>query len=154
MLCPGVAGEEVDFLTLSQITLHCYALDCASHFLFNPGGIRSLDNPEHMKYMEELSYHDSLRRKTLRSETLTCADLVPERLIEYYCPMLNRIFMFFSPKSTPLSKGYVFQRAEDSQPHDSSLMHKMQMKSSSMQTIQMAAEAMDHMVGHPLSVTL
>lgn len=58
--------------------------------------------------------------------------------------------MFFSPKSTPLSKEYVLQRAQNTQPHESSLMHKMQSKSSSMQTIQMAAEAMDHMVRHLL----
>lgn len=45
-----------------KVTLHCYALDCASHFLFNPVGTNTLDNPEDLKLMQELSYHDSLKR--------------------------------------------------------------------------------------------
>lgn len=54
--------------------------------------------------------------------------------------------MFFSPKLTPLSKDFVLSRARYSRPEDSSLLHKMQTKSAELQTIQMAAEAMDHMV--------
>jgi hypothetical protein len=46
-----------------KVTLHCYALDCASHFLFNPGGTNTLIDSNDFVLMKELSYHDSLKRK-------------------------------------------------------------------------------------------
>lgn len=57
--------KRINQLMRYQVTLHCYALDCASHFLLNPGGTDTLNNPEDLKLMQELSYHDSLRRKTI-----------------------------------------------------------------------------------------
>lgn len=48
-----------------KVLLHCYALDCASHFLFNPGGTNSLNDQTDLNLMKELSYHDSLRRKMI-----------------------------------------------------------------------------------------
>jgi hypothetical protein len=50
-------------LTEAQVTLHCYALDCASHFLFSPGGTDTLNNPDDLILMQELSYDNSLKRK-------------------------------------------------------------------------------------------
>lgn len=47
-----------------KVLLHCYALDCASHFLLNPGGTDTLNNQEDFKLMEELSYHDSIKRES------------------------------------------------------------------------------------------
>lgn len=45
------------------VLLHCYALDGVTHFLFSPGGLRSLEMPEDFSLMEELSYHSSLQSK-------------------------------------------------------------------------------------------
>jgi len=56
-------------LLICQVTLHCYALDCASHFLFTPGGTDTLNNPDDKILMEELSYDDSLKRKPFQSPT-------------------------------------------------------------------------------------
>ena len=47
------------------VLLHCYALDCVTHFLFSPGGLRSLETPQDKAVMEELSYHNSLQSKPL-----------------------------------------------------------------------------------------
>lgn len=111
------------------VTLHCYALDGASHFLFNPGGTRSLDNPEDLKYMQELSYHDSIK----------------QRYIQHYWPLLDRLITFFEHKVTPLCKTLVLNRAQSRKPAECSLISKLQSKSASLTTVQMAAECMDHL---------
>ena len=41
--------------------LHCYALDCVTHFIFSPGGLKSLDSARDLDLMEELTYHQSLQ---------------------------------------------------------------------------------------------
>ncbi|EXJ93260.1 hypothetical protein A1O1_01651 [Capronia coronata CBS 617.96] len=112
------------------VILHCYALDCASHFLFNPGGTDTLNNPSELPLMKELSYHDSIK----------------QRLVQHYWPRLNNVLKkIFSPKSVPRSKDYVLSRASTTNESETSLIHKLQSKSSSLSTIQMAAECMDHM---------
>lgn len=45
------------------VLLHCYALDCVTHFMFSPGGLRSLNTAEDFALMEELTYHHSLQSK-------------------------------------------------------------------------------------------
>lgn len=44
-----------------QVLLHCYALDCVTHFMFSPGGLKSLDNQRDFELMQELTYHHSLQ---------------------------------------------------------------------------------------------
>lgn len=127
------------------MTLHCYALDCASHFLFNPGGTDSLNNPEDLKLMQELSYHDSIKRKMTTPSRHLVLTGNAERWVQYYWPLLDKINTFFSPKAIPLSKNYVLDRAQNSKPQESSLLYKLQSKSSDLMTIQTAAECMDHM---------
>lgn len=114
-----------------KVTLHCYALDCASHFLFNPGGINSLNDANDKRLMRELSYHDSLR----------------QRLVEHYWPKLNRIACVFSPKTITLSKQWVLENAQSRNANSASLIQKLQLdnKGASLTTIQSAAECMDHM---------
>jgi cytochrome P450 len=68
-----------------------------------------------------------------------------ERWIQYYWPLLDKINTFFSPKSTPLSKTYVLDRAQHTKPQESSLLHRLQAKSSQLSVVQVAAECMDHM---------
>jgi hypothetical protein len=55
--------KKSTLLTGYKVLLHCYALDCASHFLLNPGGTDTLNDSEDFKLMQELSYHDSLKRE-------------------------------------------------------------------------------------------
>jgi cytochrome P450 len=124
--CQASVGSYLDV----YVTLHCYALDGASHFLFNPGGTDSLNDPEDLKLMRELSYHDSLR----------------QRYIKHYLPALNRLMMaIFKPKSVPLSEAYVRERATAPNAAETSLIQKLQSKSTALTSIQMAAECMDHM---------
>ncbi|CAL5869093.1 uncharacterized protein PFLUO_LOCUS3321 [Penicillium psychrofluorescens] len=123
--CEASMGGYLDV----YVTLHCYALDCASHFLFNPGGTNSLIDSKDFVLMKELSYHDSLK----------------QRLIQHYWPTLNKLITLYKPKSTPLAKDFVLNRTLDSEPHESSLVHKLRSKSDYLQPIQMAAESMDHM---------
>lgn len=123
--CKASAGSYLDV----YVTLHCYALDCASHFLFNPGGLNTLNNAKDFQLMQELTYHDSLA----------------QRCLQLHYPTLSSMIQIFQPKSTPLSKAYVLRQAESKASVETSLMHKLQSKSSSLATIQMAAECMDHM---------
>lgn len=119
-------GSHLDI----YVILHCYALDCASHFLFSPNGTNTLNDPADLPLMQELSYHDSLK----------------QRVVQHYWPLLDKVLTIFSPKSTPRSKEYVLGRANSStNPSGASLMAKLQSQSSSITPIQMAAECMDHM---------
>lgn len=68
-----------------------------------------------------------------------------ERWIQYYWPLLDKVNTFFGPKSIPLSKDYVLDRAENTNPEQSSLLHKLRSKSSQLSVVQIAAECMDHM---------
>lgn len=125
---PSSSGRSTN---AHKVTLHCYALDCASHFIFNPGGINSLNDANDKRLMQELSYHDSLRA----------------RLVEHYWPKFNSIACVFSPKVTLLSKQWVLENAQSSKANSASLLQKLQLenKGASLTTIQSAAECMDHM---------
>ncbi|KAB8235121.1 cytochrome P450 [Aspergillus alliaceus] len=123
--CKASLGSYLDV----YITLHCYALDCASLFLFNPGGTDTLNNPEDFVLMQELSYDNRLKL----------------RWLEYYSPKLASFIHCFRKKSRSLSKDYVLAQSQQTKHKESSLIHRLQSNSSSLQTIQMAAECMDHM---------
>lgn len=53
--------------SINQSLLHCYALDCVTHFMFSPGGLKSLDSPQDYEIMHELTYHQSLQSEYLIS---------------------------------------------------------------------------------------
>lgn len=61
-------SKRSTLLSGHKVLLHCYALDCASHFLLNPGGTDTLNKQEDFKLMEELSYHDSIKRESSLAE--------------------------------------------------------------------------------------
>lgn len=48
---------------LTQVLLHCYAVDCVTHFMFSPGGLKSLNVEKDFEIMQELTYHQSLQSK-------------------------------------------------------------------------------------------
>lgn len=64
--CTSTSDGEVD----AYVQLHCFALDGASQFLLHPNGTRSLSDPHDLEMMEELTYHDSLKRKYWRPQSV------------------------------------------------------------------------------------
>lgn len=92
-------------LTRRKVILHCYALDCASHFLFNPGGSNTLNDPEDFKMMKELSYHDSLKRKRPLRLSLISTDNIPFRKVDrILLAHAQQICHAFHPKVDALVK--------------------------------------------------
>ncbi|KAF5879661.1 putative benzoate 4-monooxygenase cytochrome p450 protein [Botrytis fragariae] len=49
---------------------HCFALDCASHFLLGKMGIKSIEEKTGMEIMEEMTYHSSLKKTQIAAEIL------------------------------------------------------------------------------------
>ncbi|KAJ5758159.1 uncharacterized protein N7511_006853 [Penicillium nucicola] len=124
--CTEADQRSVDVYSL----LHCYALDCVTHFMFSPGGLKSLDNPKDYEIMHELTYHQSLQKN----------------LLEYYLPSLSPYFpKFLHARSAPKANAYVQKRASlsDHDPH--TLIEKLTRKESNLTTMQAAAECKDHM---------
>ncbi|KAK5788606.1 hypothetical protein VI817_009564 [Penicillium citrinum] len=124
--CSASAGTYLDTYTV----LHCYALDCASHALFNPSGTRSLDGKDDYKLMEDLSYDNRLQ----------------SRLVQHHWPVLASIRSCLTPKPMmSLSHSFVLNRVTSSKTEESALLHKLRSKSNDIEEIQMAAECMDHL---------
>ncbi|RDW79808.1 hypothetical protein BP6252_04446 [Coleophoma cylindrospora] len=124
--CRNSAGMSTD----AYVSLHCYALDCATHHLFHPHGTHSLEREEDLRLMKELSYHNSLQRY----------------LCQYYFPDIWNFFMKFSkPKRSPDSNDYVLKTNEQSDLGECTLLHKLQASKDFFQKTEMAAECMDHM---------
>ncbi|KAJ5090698.1 hypothetical protein N7532_009382 [Penicillium argentinense] len=124
--CLKSTGSYLDTYTV----LHCYALDCASHALFNPAGTKSLDEKEDYVLMEDLSYDNRLR----------------SRLVQHHWPALASIRYCFTPKPMmSLSHKFVLDRVSHSKTEDSSLLYKLRSKSENLEKVQMAAECMDHL---------
>ncbi|KAJ6082696.1 hypothetical protein N7499_007570 [Penicillium canescens] len=124
--CVEAGQKSVDVYSL----LHCYALDCVTHFMFSPGGLKSLNDPQDYEIMHELTYHQSLQKN----------------LLEYYLPTLAPYFpTLLHPRSAPKANKYV-QESAALQTHDPhSLMEKLKRKESNLHLMQAAAECKDHM---------
>ncbi|CAG7925033.1 unnamed protein product [Penicillium olsonii] len=124
--CAEAGRQSVDVYSL----LHCYALDCVTHFMFSPGGLKSLDNAKDYEIMHELTYHQSLQKN----------------LLEYYLPALAPYFpKFLHARSAPKANQYVVDMAAQTELDNHSLMEKLKRKESSLELIQAAAECKDHM---------
>ncbi|TVY39378.1 putative sterigmatocystin biosynthesis P450 monooxygenase [Lachnellula occidentalis] len=111
------------------VTLHCYALDCASHFLFSPMGTDTLNNPDDMVLIQELTYNNSLK----------------QRWLEYYAPTLSALMFSLRGRNATISKDYVIKQSQQTTPNEATLISRLQSRSDTLQNIQMAAECMDHM---------
>ncbi|PSK34958.1 hypothetical protein B9Z65_1541 [Elsinoe australis] len=122
--CKASVGGSLD----AYMAFHCYAIDGVSHLLFHPGGTDSLGDPKHLEYVEELTYYDNLRR----------------RLIEMYLPWLDRALNWLYPSTLMLSQHFVLDQAKISNVSPAAVLHRLE-KSSDLQSIQSAAECMDHM---------
>ena len=66
-------------------------------------------------------------------------------MIEYYFPWLTEL-SFFQRKPATLSEAYVLDQAASPQANKTSVVHRLQSHASTLTTIDMAAECMDHLV--------
>ncbi|KAJ5893360.1 hypothetical protein N7495_005051 [Penicillium taxi] len=124
--CDGPNKKSVDVYVL----LHCYALDCITHFIFSPGGLNSLDNTKDFELMKELTYHQSLH----------------ESLLAYYLPLLEPYFPSSSNAcSTPQANQYALDMVNKSNLDDFTLLEKLNRKDTGLDSLQAAAECKDHM---------
>ncbi|KAJ5679171.1 Cytochrome P450 [Penicillium macrosclerotiorum] len=113
-----------------QVLLHCYALDCVSHFMFSPGGLRSLNLRRDFEIMEELTYHQSLQKS----------------LLSYYLPSVEPYFpKFLHPRSAPKTNQFVLDMAARKELEKHTLLEKLKRQESGLDVIQAAAECKDHM---------
>ncbi|KAG0153318.1 Cytochrome P450 [Penicillium digitatum] len=124
--CVEAGQKSVDVYSL----LHCYALDCVTHFMFSPGGLRSLEVAKDFDIMHELTYHQSLQKN----------------LLEYYLPELAPYFpKFLHARSAPKANRYVIDMARQVGLDGHSLMEKLKRQESNLEVMQAAAECNDHM---------
>ncbi|KAJ5106319.1 Cytochrome P450 [Penicillium angulare] len=126
--CAAAGKKSVDVYVL----LHCYAVDCVTHFMFSPGGLKSLNISEDFEIMQELTYHQSLQKS----------------LLEYYLPSLSPYFPnFLHPRSAPKTNQYVLDMVNQTAPglESFTLLEKLKRKETGLQLLQAAAECKDHM---------
>jgi len=60
--CTEKPGAGVDV----YIYLHCYAIDCITHHLFDPHGMHSLTKASDLETVKALTYHDSIKSYYLK----------------------------------------------------------------------------------------
>ncbi|KAJ5121867.1 hypothetical protein N7526_008804, partial [Penicillium atrosanguineum] len=124
--CTEAGKKSVDVYVL----LHCYALDCVTHFMFSPGGLKSLNVQKDFDIMQELTYHQSLQKN----------------LLEYYLPTLAPYFpSILHPRASPQTNQYVQEMVSQPNVEDHTLVEKLNRKESNLELIQAAAECKDHM---------
>ncbi|EKV11269.1 hypothetical protein PDIG_51050 [Penicillium digitatum PHI26] len=142
--CVEAGQKSVDVYSL----LHCYALDCVTHFMFSPGGLRSLEVAKDFDIMHELTYHQSLQSMPyfLFSTTALETKREAENLLEYYLPELAPYFpKFLHARSAPKANRYVIDMARQVGLDGHSLMEKLKRQESNLEVMQAAAECNDHM---------
>ncbi|KAF7921265.1 uncharacterized protein EAE98_008691 [Botrytis deweyae] len=109
---------------------HCFALDCASHFLLGKAGIKSIEEKAGMEIMEEMTYHSSLKNQ----------------LLTLYLQPLSTLFLsLFPQRSTPLTNTYILSSCIHLTQEPHSLLHALQHASPSLSETQIAAEILDHL---------
>ncbi|KAJ5763579.1 hypothetical protein N7533_002260 [Penicillium manginii] len=124
--CADAGKTSVDVYVL----LHCYALDCVTHFMFSPGGLKSLNVKKDFEIMQELTYHQSLQKS----------------LLAYYLPGLEPYFpKILHPRSAPKANQYVLDMTDQIELDGHSLLEKLKREESNLKPMQAAAECKDHM---------
>ncbi|TGO69107.1 hypothetical protein BOTNAR_0015g00210 [Botryotinia narcissicola] len=109
---------------------HCFALDCASHFLLGKMGTKSIEEKAGMEIMEEMTYHSSLKNQLL---TL------------YLQPLSTFFLSLFSQLSTPLTNTYILSSFLHPTQEPQSLLHTLQHALPPFSETQNAAEILDHL---------
>ncbi|KAJ4224701.1 hypothetical protein NW759_005416 [Fusarium solani] len=115
-------------------TLHAYACDCVTHQLFHPYGSNCLQNQDDEEMMHQVAADDSLKN----------------RLVQHYSPTLHRVVSnvlasFAKPRSIPLADNFVIENAKEDGAADFTVLNRLKEKNSVLETIDMAAECLDHM---------
>ncbi|KAH7258133.1 cytochrome P450 [Fusarium solani] len=116
------------------VTLHAYACDCVTHQLFHPYGSNCLQNQDDEEMMHQVAADDSLKN----------------RLVQHYSPTLHRVVSnvlasFAKPRSIPLADNFVIENAKEDGAADFTVLNRLKEKNSVLETIDMAAECLDHM---------
>ncbi|TEY51929.1 hypothetical protein BOTCAL_0263g00040 [Botryotinia calthae] len=124
-----VEGSENGVIDVYRYA-HCFALDCASHFLLGKAGIKSIEEKSGMEIMEEMTYHSSLKNQLL---TL------------YLQPLSTFFLSLFPQRSTPLTNSYILSSCLPPTQEPQSLLHALQHASPSLSEPQIAAEILDHL---------
>ncbi|KAH9922031.1 cytochrome P450 [Amylocystis lapponica] len=127
--------EEAAASVNVYLYLHCYALDCITHHLFHPYGLKSLTESSDLATMKELSYQDSLRSS----------------YILYYFPSLPPIAKRLILRgrrysSKGLMSSYILRSVRRADVASDSVLHKLQMHKGQLGELAMASECMDHAV--------
>ncbi|KAM0349329.1 hypothetical protein ACHAPU_003738 [Fusarium lateritium] len=117
-----------------QIALHAYACDCVTHQLFHPYGSNCLQNKDDEEMMHQVAADDSLQN----------------RLVQYYSPVLHSLgakvlASFAKPRSIPLADNFVIENAGENGAAAFTVLNRLKEKGSVLDTIDMAAECLDHM---------
>ncbi|KAH7243284.1 cytochrome P450 [Fusarium redolens] len=115
---------------LTKPALHAYACDCVTHQLFHPYGSNCLQNKDDEEMMHQVAADDSLQSK------LT--------------PILHRLgssilTSFAKPRLIPLADNFVIENAKENGAADFTVLNRLKEKDSVLDTIDMAAECLDHM---------
>ncbi|GLI78457.1 hypothetical protein PoHVEF18_006772 [Penicillium ochrochloron] len=127
--CVEAGKKSVDVYE-PQVLLHCYAVDCVTHFMFSPGGLKSLNVEKDFEIMEELTYHQSLQKS----------------LLAYYLPSWEPYFpTFLHPRSAPKTNKFVLDMTAQGHVEEYTLVEKLRRKESGLELLQVAAECKDHM---------
>lgn len=79
-----------------------------------------------------------------------CADLVKDRLVEFYNPLLHKVigkvlYLFAKPRETPLADDFVLSASGGESPAVFTLLSRMREKQHDMEQLDIAAESLDHM---------
>ncbi|KAB5558443.1 cytochrome P450 [Coniochaeta sp. 2T2.1] len=133
-ICAQSVGGSLDLF----IFLHSYAFDCITHHLFHPYGANSLAVKSDESIMKEIAFDDSLQN----------------RLIQYYSPALHKLvakalYLFAKPRETPLADRFVLQASAQQDVAPFTLVSRLHEKESSssagLDSLDVAAECLDHM---------
>ncbi|KAL6913163.1 hypothetical protein FSST1_010923 [Fusarium sambucinum] len=114
--------------------LHSYACDCVTHQLFHPYGSNCLQDKEDEEMMHQVAADDSLQN----------------RLVQYYSPVVyslgSKILASFAkPRSIPLADNFVIENAQQNGAANFTVLNRLKEKDSILDTMDMAAECLDHM---------
>ncbi|ODA81557.1 hypothetical protein RJ55_00057 [Drechmeria coniospora] len=122
-------------LTFEQMALHSYACDCVTRHLFHPNGTDCLGKKSDEDMMHQVVDDDSMQN----------------RLISHYFPTLHKLLarvlaVFVKPREVPLADNYVLETSRRTDASNFTLRCRMEGKADELDSVDMAAECLDHMV--------
>lgn len=127
------------------MSLHGYALDCATHILFHPYGTHAIENKEDFKLVQELSFHNSLQSMhAILISTATNVSVVFLSLY-YFERLVNLLLKIIKTRPAPLSREYVFKACKGPEPSETTVVYRLRNSKGAFTPGQIAAECMDHM---------